>query len=264
VDEIANITYTNTFLWDYYYNRNSGHVDANSDKYQTYYKDNVEYDNYPFAVAATPYLIGFPGGRYYEFDMSGQFKPNSDHTGVTIENLAPQTITFVSDQNQTIGVSDDDYDNVITVDNYTYRPTYQSRNVGADTTLLLNTYGSRFVEAEHDTVTVPFRAYLTKHQGASGAPKRTLSTRASSLQIGYAGDQMPMEEIVIDHGLNIYGQHLNIYIESTLEQPATITITSVSGQLLKQFTIQPGTRVTVPVNNRGVYIVNHRKIAVTK
>ena len=264
LDETADITYTNTFLWDYYYNRNSGHVDVNSDEYQTYYKDNVEYDKYPFAVAATPYLIGFPGSRYYEFDMSGQFKPNPDHTNVTIAKLDPQTITFISASHQTIGVSDDDYDNVITVDDYTYRPTYQSRSVGADTTLLLNARGSRFVKAERDTVTVPFRAYLTKHQVAGHIQERATGTRASALYIGYSGDQMPMEDIVIDHGLNIYGQHLNIYIESTLEQPATITITSVSGQLLKQFTIQPGTRVAVPVNSRGVYIVNHRKIAVTK
>ena len=73
-----------------------------------------------------------------------------------------------------------------------------------------------------------------------------------------------MEQIVIDRGLNAYAHGMAICIESTLETAATVTITSVSGKLLKQFTIQPGTKVTVPVNSRGVYIVNHHKIAVTK
>jgi hypothetical protein len=57
---------------------------------------------------------------------------------------------------------------------------------------------------------------------------------------------------------------MNICVESTLEYPTTVTISNVAGKILKQFTIQPGTKVTVPVNNRGVYIVNRHKIAVTK
>jgi hypothetical protein len=73
-----------------------------------------------------------------------------------------------------------------------------------------------------------------------------------------------MEETVTDRGLYVYSDHMNICIESTLDYPATVTITNVAGKVLKQFTIQPGTRATVPVNNRGIYIVNHHKIAVTK
>lgn len=255
--------YNNNFLWEYYYSKN-GHSDAHGDTYQTYYNNDVTYNDYPYALKANPYLIGFPGSRYYEFDMSGKFVP--EHTGATIYELDAQAITFRSDNNETIGVSDQDYESVVTVDGYTYRPTYQAKSVGADTTLLLNSKGSRFVVAARDTVTVPFRAYMTKSNSGSGQAqtRSAAGTRASSLYIGYAGDVIPLEDVVIDHGLNIYGQNLSICIESTLEQPVTITITSVAGKLLKTLTIQPGTRVTVPVNSRGVYIVNHRKIAVTR
>ena len=262
VENARDIIYSNTFLWDTYYSKHS-HRDKNNDAYQTYYNDDIEYENYPFATATTPYLIGFPGGRYYEFDMSGQFI--AQNTGVTISKLNPQTITFVSDDDQTIGVTDLDYDNVVEIGNYTYRPAYQALTVGKDTTMLLNAQGSKFVAAAHDTVTVPFRAYLTRHITSQPAQTRAAAgTWLSSLGIGYVGDIMPMEDVVIDHGLNIYSDHMNICIESTLEEPATVTITTVAGKTLKLFTIQPGTRVTVPVNSRGVYIVNRKKIMVTR
>ena len=91
---------------------------------------------------------------------------------------------------------------------------------------------------------------------------RSFSLKA--LGIGYSGDVMPMEDIVVDHNLNIYTDHMNICIESTLDEPATVTITTVAGKTLKLFTIQPDTRVTVPVNSRGVYIVNRKKVMVTR
>jgi len=57
---------------------------------------------------------------------------------------------------------------------------------------------------------------------------------------------------------------MNIVIESTLDVPANVTITTTAGRTLKQISVQPGTKVTVPVNSRGIYIVNHQKVAVTR
>jgi len=254
------ITYENTFLWSYYYSNNSK-KDAHNDDYQEYYKNSVEYKDYPFYSAAEPYLIGFPSKRYYEFDMSGEFVAQNTATS---PNSAPyklnkQTITFVSKGEQTINVSDQDYNNSIkNTGNYVYRPTYQAQELPAASTLLLNTAGSQFVKStETSCTTVPFRAYLTENNGG-GAPMR--GTRASALFIGYTDDQMPMEEIVVDRALNIYTENMNICIESTLEYPTDITITSASGRRIKQITIQPNTKITVPVNNRGVYIVNSQKV----
>ena len=255
-----------TFLWDYYYNKN-GRLDKNGDTYQQYYNSAKTYNNYPYAAAAQPYLIGFPGARYYEFDMSGQFVAQNTATTAPAQ-LDRQTITFVSAAGQTIGVSDTDYETAVSVQggNYAFKPTYQTKELDGPTTWLLNsTTGTTFQnnDAQSSTVkTVPFRAYLAGTT-VSNSPKRAV-TRGSLLSIGYTGNQDNLEEKAIQGGLTIYGQDMNIIVESTLELPAQVTVTTTAGKQLKKFTIQPGTKVQIPVNSRGIYIVNHQKIAVTK
>ena len=145
-------------------------------------------------------------------------------------------------------------------------PTYQTRTIGDAQTdvFLLADNGTKMVRNSTAT-TAPFRAYLTGPAPAqlNPAPARK-GTRGDILYISYSGDSDSMEETAADRGLYIYNDHMNICVESTLEYPTTVTISNVAGKILKQFTIQPGTKVTVPVNNRGVYIVNRHKIAVTK
>ena len=63
---------TNTFLWDYYYSKNT-QLDKNTDTYQTYYSEARNMPQYPLLATAKPYIIGFPGKTYYEFDLSGEF-----------------------------------------------------------------------------------------------------------------------------------------------------------------------------------------------
>jgi len=246
---------TNTYLWDYYYSKNSK-KDANQDDYQTYYNEARTYTSYPLYQAGTPYLIGFPGSRYYEFDLSGSF--TAQHTSSPAPStVGKQTITFISAANQTIKVTDNEYNVTPDADGYAYNPIYQTKTV--EHAYLVSDGGTKFTQTASAT-TVPFRAYLTKTAAANQpnpAPRR-------SLYITNPSDNDQMEQIVVDRGLNAYAQGMAICIESTLETAANVTITSVSGKLLKQFTIQPGTKVTVPVSNRGVYIVNHHKIAVTK
>ena len=301
-NEEATVKYNNSFLWDYYYSKNSSQ-DKNTDSYtdyKAYYhydlNDNstwTSYANYPLATKAHPYLIGFPSDRYYEFDMSGEFVAMNTASPAP-EQLGKQTITFVSDKDHDvlIGASDDDYENMIAVTNsgttYYFKPTYQARELNGQTTWLLNrnevvitetdgvtgdevetaryAKGTAFVNddaADSKLTTVPFRAYMSSSNVAGHAQTRG-GTRASALFIGYKGDPDQLEEHATQGGLLIYGDHMNICVESTLEYPTQITIMSVSGKTLKQFSIQPGTRVQVPVNNRGVYIVNHKKIAVTR
>ena len=301
-NEEATVKYNNSFLWDYYYSKNSSQ-DKNTDSY-TDYKAYYHYDlndddtwtsyaNYPLATKAHPYLIGFPSDRYYEFDMSGEFVAMNTASPAP-EQLGKQTVTFVSDKDHDvlIGASDDDYENMIAVTNsgttYYFKPTYQARELDGQTTWLLNrnevvitetddvtgdevetaryAKGTAFVNddaTDSKLTTVPFRAYMSSSNVAGHAQTRG-GTRASALFIGYKGDPDQLEEHATQGGLLIYGDHMNICVESTLEYPTQITIMSVSGKTLKQFSIQPGTRVQVPVNNRGVYIVNHKKIAVTR
>ena len=260
----ADITYSNTFLWDYYYNRNSGR-DANDDIYHEYYSGTREYKNYPFAAAAQPYLIGFPSERYYEFDLSGNFEAQNTANPTRPPKLDRQTVTFVSAEDIMIGVSDEDYETEVEVSDaaYKFKPTYQARELDGSETYLLNASGVAFKNDTATVKTVPFRAYFTSAAAPHTAQMR-YDTRATALYLGYLGDQDDLEEVATQSGLYIYTQDMNIHIESTLEYPAEVTIMTVAGKLLKQFTIQPATKVSVPVNSRGVYIVNRQKIAVTK
>ena len=263
----ANLNYLNTFLWDHYYSHN-GRKDKNGDEYQEYYSTNIEHNNYPFALAANPYLIGFPGSKYYEFDMSGEFDAKNTWPSAPVK-IGAQTITFVSADGITIYKSDDDYNTQTDVENgsYLFKPTYQTKQLNGQTTWLLDGTGSKFENnTTEDVTTVPFRAYLAKST-AQLAPIRSGSTKAAAptaIYIGYAGDQMPLDDIMTDRGLLIYSEDMNICVESTLTEPAQVNVTTVSGKSLGKFTIQPGTKLTIPVSSRGVYIVNHHKIAVTK
>ena len=139
-------------------------------------------------------------------------------------------------------------------------PTYQTKALTDD--YLMNATGNKF-EQQATATTVPFRPYITVAASVNGAQRR-MGTRASELLIGYNGESNQLDETAANRSLFIYSENMSICIESTLDYPADVTIYNVAGKLLKQFTIQPATKVTIPVNSRGVYIVNHRKIAVTR
>ena len=98
---------TNTFLWDYYYKADYNRQDANGDLYQTYYRDTREYEKYARLTSGKPYIIGFPGATYYEFDLSGTFIPANTAPGSSKE-LKKQVITFASATGAEINVSDEE------------------------------------------------------------------------------------------------------------------------------------------------------------
>ncbi|MBO7051755.1 MAG: hypothetical protein J6W24_03725, partial [Prevotella sp.] len=60
------MVYENHFLWDELHS-------AISDGQNTYYSVSHTYDDYPLQQQATPYIIGFPGKAFYEFDLSGEW-----------------------------------------------------------------------------------------------------------------------------------------------------------------------------------------------
>ena len=159
--------YTNTFLWDYYYKNAEVHdqKDKNNDtylEYRQYYKESHKYVNYPLLTKATPYLIGFPGATYYEFDLSGNFEAKNtaadNSAELSIDKLARQTITFASETGIEIGVSDDEMAGVNqtlegaadkTNKNYsfTYKPSYMNEEL-ADGDYVMNSEGNAYVKLD--------------------------------------------------------------------------------------------------------------------
>lgn len=236
----GNTTYkaTSTFLYDTYYKEKN---DANADSYQqNHYASEREYENYVYLQANTPYIIAFPGQSYHEFDMSGTFKP--ENIATAIEYLDKQVVTFVSTTDATIGVTK-------AANGFDFVGTYQTNDIDG---YLINADGSAFERANTQS-SIPFRGYLTTT--LSGAPKRIFIS-------GAAEEEEEPAEDVIERGLTIYSKDGAIYVESTLEHEATLTIHTMSGQVVKRITLQPMSKEVIPVTSRGIYLVNNKKVSV--
>ena len=246
----ATKTVGNKFLWDYYYSLN-GRLDANTDTYQTYYQEARELLQYPLLATAEPYIIGFPGKTYYEFDLSGEW--TAKNTAATAPaQLAKQVISFVSNPGITIRVSDDEL-NAVTADNYSFMPNYMSKKVEG---YLMNAMGSSFDKTpDGGLATVPFRPYFVAVPAQNGAPRRAAAESIvfdrtdSSFAIG----DDPSDELTGELRFSVKPRKL--VTSSTLRKPADVQVYSTSGVVISSFTIQPGETVETDINTSGVYIV---------
>ncbi|MBO4753738.1 MAG: hypothetical protein J5543_04030 [Bacteroidales bacterium] len=263
--------YTNTFLWDYYYSKdpeaaNMAGQDANTDEYQkeddarTYYSEEREYSNYPYSAAGTPYIIGFPGVTYYEFDLSGTFVPANTYN--EIARLDKQTITFASMTGATIEVSDDELASGKASEDqygYTFTPNYLSKDIDAGA-YILKSDGSAYKKTANATAGIPFRPFFTA-SSSGGAPKRGLPEEIVFSNTTGIGEITPSSGDLSD-GLYIYAKQGKIIVESHRKTIATVRILTPMGINVASFTIEPGQTVSTPINTAGVYTVNRNKIFV--
>jgi hypothetical protein len=245
--------FTNTFLWDYYY-QYGNRKDVNSDDYQNYYSESHSYVGYPYTKAGTPYIVGFPGDYYYEFDLSGSFVPEYTAGWPGSRTLDRQTITFASETGVQIGVSDDELTGV-KVGNYTFRPNYAATPLSTPS-YVLNADGSSYDKAE-TTITMPFRPYFTST--SNGA-------RTRSIVFGDEGSQLGGDEDLSHSGQNliITTREHKIIVESQLRYVTDVRIVNTAGITMKTFTIKPGEVVETYMINAGVYIVQSTDARYTK
>jgi len=244
-------SFTNTFLWDYYY-QYGNRKDVNSDDYQNYYSDSHSYVGYPYTNAGTPYIVGFPGDYYYEFDLSGSFVPEYTAGWPGDRVLDRQTITFTSAYGAAIGVSDDELKGV-KVGDYTFRPNYAATDL-TTASYVLNGEGSRYDKAE-TTTTIPFRPYFT-----SGANVRTRSIVFGDDNSQFGGDEKSRS----GQDLIITTREHKIIVESQLRYITDVRIVNTAGITMKTFTIKPGEVVETYMINAGVYIVQSTDARYTK
>ena len=248
-------TVTNHFLWDYYYEK-SGRKDKNSDIYQEYYRNDRPYASYPLLTGGTPYIIGFPGKTYYEFDLSGNF--TAQNTYASIDKLGKQTITFASNTGVGIGVSDDETAGV-TKNGYTFKPTYMKKSIPAGTnayTMSANGDSYAKVPTEGDATTVEaFRPFFTK-EGVSLSRYIIFDSINDEFGDDYESDKSG------DGALTISTRPRHIIVKSTLKAPRLVTITNAAGVRITTFTVQPGQTIETLINMPGFYIVNKTKVAV--
>ena len=269
--------YSNTFLWDYYYSYNNIILnddnttgeDMNGDEYQEndatrfYYKQGREYTDYPRLAAAKPYIVGFPGQRYYEFDLSGVFEAKTARA-TNPKKLGPQTITFASATGASIGVSDDEMAGETAGSSYAFKPNYlNSPDVATGKhAFLLNSDGNSYVEDKTATTAAvsAFRPYF------ESTPSLARGTTRSIVFSDNTNDDL---HGILDNGsaddtgrLTFSTRRHTIIATSTLRQEAPVTIHSTDGVVIAAFNIQPGETIETRVNRAGVYIVNNKKVTV--
>ncbi|MBE6259624.1 MAG: hypothetical protein E7107_02195 [Prevotella sp.] len=262
--ETIDKTYTNSFLWDYYYKGNHSQNDANSDKYKEYYKAKKfddgtyvqKYSGYPKLTKGIPYLIGLPGATYYEFDLSGNFE--AQHTGETAPvKLGSQTITFVSAAAVPISVSDTELDDNAAgpYKGYYFMPNYLNIEVEAPTTstdpnyYVLASDGGSYekVETGKRSVTA-FRTYFSSGKAI------TRSIKFNRLGSQFGGEEQEPQDNVAESIDFRVGRH-KVIVTSNMLSTTDVGIYNVSGQCIATFDIEPGETIETPIHTSGVYIV---------
>ena len=274
----GNKDYTNTFLWDYYYSHN-GYDDQNGDDYQEddgnrdYYKYAHTYPSYPRIAAATPYIIGFPGERYYEFDLSGSFEAKTA-LATYPQKLGQQTITFASKPGDTtIEVSDDQITakaSSTTANGYYFKPSYLNETFAAKANAGIYTLDEKgdsydVIPSTGDAVTVSaFRPYFMKASGGGSARQLTRSIVFNSNKSELKGVEERDNPKEVGGSLNIYSKKHLIVVESALTYNVDVIITNTAGIIVNKFTIKPGEAIETRIYNAGVYIVQPSEIRFTK
>ena len=286
---LVNKTFTNSFLWDYYYNydygSSSNRKDKNEDIYQEYYHfdhdgtdselaDNRVMNGYAYFTVAKPYIIGFPSKTYYEFDLKGEFEPENTfkYPDQKIAKLDRQVITFASEPGITINVSDTETGNAgVSASkgsvNYTFKPNYLNAPEveTGNNPFILNTDGNSYVEDASGSTTLveAFRPYFVAATQQSG---RTRSIVFGQTESKLGGDEHSDRDLRNETAgtLDIYAKRKKIIVESSLSTSSEVRIVNVAGITLNTFTIEPGETVETRVNTSGVYIVQTTDSRYTK
>lgn len=246
--------YTNTFLWDYYYSYDS-YWDVHQDEYQkTYYKDEHVYSGYPYSAAGAPYIIGLPGNRFYEFDLSGTFNPKNTHT--EISRLSQQEVIFASEPGISIAVSDDEL-TPVKASGYQFLPNYSNTTLqAAGTGYVLAADGGSFDKNAAGAVVEAFRPYFV--MAANGT--RGVSSDIERIVFGEDDSKMNADEHgdprLGDNGtLIIYAKKGHIIVESTLGYTTDVRIVTPAGITVSTFSVKPGGTVKVQADFSGMYVV---------
>ena len=240
----------NTFLWDYYYSKNT-QMDANADTYQTYYEEARNLPEYPLLATAKPYIIGFPGKTYYEFDLSGEFVARN--TAATAPaRLDKQAVSFVSEPGITIAVSDDEL-SAVPLDNYSFMPNYTSKTVIG---YLMNAEGSSFSKTPAGGLAaVPFRPYFVAATNHARQHTRSILFGSNDSSFAFSEEQDPSDDSAGQGDLAFTVSRHMLSVTSSLRRETDVRIVNMSGLTIATFTIQPGETVHTNITVGGVYIV---------
>ena len=258
--ESKDYTFNNNFFvttyGEHFYNK-----DANP-----YYSNQQEYKNYQLLTKGIPYLVRFPGYRYYEFDLSSKFYNNILNT-----NVSSQTVTFhaFGNENET-----EPADKAIVIpitqamatqhNGYYHVGSFAATKVANGTIYGMNAVGTAFDDASTLQTVMPFRTYMTTlmtndRTRSSEIPsviRISETTGIDRIEPEINGnDDTPAGESLF---ICPIGAH-RVRIESTYA--TQLQVFSITGQLYRILDVRPGT-ATYSGFPDGIYIFGNRKIMV--
>lgn len=265
--EFHNTFFVDTYkAWSYNEEKNS------------YYNEPHTYSGYLPLTAGIPYVVRFPGERYYEFDLSSKF-----YNSLLNKKAAAQTITFhaygaASDEASKKAIVIPITQNMGTenISGFSHRGTFAAQQVG-NGTLGMNDNGSAFVSASgsalastsgsalsHTTV-MPFRTYMApaSQQARVRSTDETKVIRISETtgidriepEANGNDEDTPAGEYLL---IRPIGAH-RVSIESTYA--TQLKVFSTTGQLHRILDVQPGT-ATYSGFPDGIYIFGKAKVLV--
>lgn len=253
-------TFANTFFVDNY-------ADKLYNQYANpYYATAHNYPDYLRLAGEVPYIVRFPGARYYEFDLSSAFY---NDTFGTWEDA--QTVTFNAYGDNHTG--DTSY-GAITIPvtkgmattvggKYSHLGTFSAINVSNGNVYGMNDSGTAFDDASSLSTVMPFRTYMSPTATRSNA--RYDYTSVINIAEQNADNIMPdMEENeddaqTEDHITVRAIGNQRVRIESTMA--TRLNVVTVAGQLYRILDVQPGI-ATYSDFQPGLYIFGTTKVIV--
>ena len=253
-------TFANTFFVDNY-------ADKLYNQYANpYYATAHNYPDYLRLAGEVPYIVRFPGARYYEFDLSSAFY--NDIFGAWED---AQTVTFNAYGDNHTG--DTSY-GAITIPitkgmatmvggKYSHLGTFSAINVSNGNVYGMNDSGTAFDDASSLSTVTPFRTYMSPTATRSNA--RYDYTSVINIAEQNADNIMPdMEENEDDTQkedhitVRAIGNQ-RVRIESTMA--TRLNVVTVAGQLYRILDVQPGI-ATYSDFQPGLYIFGTTKVIV--
>lgn len=254
-------TFHNTFFVDTYGDWLYNNVE------NPYYGETQTLTDYLPLTAEVPYIVRFPGNRYYEFDLSSEFYNN-----ILSRKEAAQTITFHAfgekraGENVKKAIEIPISANMEThVNGFYHRGTFAAKQVANGTIYGMNADGTAFEDDSQLENIMPFRTYMT----SISTNARTRSADTPSVihiaettgidkiqpEVNGNGEDTPEGDELIVRPIP---EH-RVRIESTYA--TQLKVFSTTGQLYRILDVQPGTAIYSGFHP-GFYIFDKTKVMV--
>ena len=253
-------TFHNTFFVETYGDWLYNNVD------NPYYGETQTLTGYLPLTAGVPYVVRFPGNRYYEFDLSSEFYNN-----ILGKKEATQTVTFhafgeASKEASKTAIEIPISANMGTEDvsGFSHRGTFAAKQV-ANGTYGMNADGTAFEDDSQLETIMPFRTYMTS--ASTSARMRSADTPSvihiaettgiDKIQPEVNGNEedVPDGDYLIVHPIS----ERRVRVESTYA--TQLKVFSTTGQLYRILDVQPGT-ATYSGFHPGFYIFGRTKVMV--